>query len=106
MTQHTPGPWAYFGDADSPFWGQIRGTQDFSLIAQQVDGDDRHEDFVLMAAAPQLYVACENLVRWMAEEMNVTNTNEIAIIAERIKILEYAKEIAIIVERIKEESAQ
>lgn len=106
MIQHTPGPWVYFGDDNSPFWGQIRGTQDFSLIAQQVDGDDRHEDFVLMAAAPELYAACVNLVRWMAEEMNVKNTNEIAIIAERIKILGYAKEIAIIIERIEQESAQ
>jgi len=59
-----------------------------------------------MAAAPELYAACVNLVRWMAEEMNVKNTNEIAIIAERIKILGYAKEIAIIIERIEQGSAQ
>ena len=55
----TPGEWIYFDDVESPFWGEIRSAETFDVIAHQVDGDDRTEDFKLMAAAPELLAACE-----------------------------------------------
>lgn len=61
---HTPGPWIYFGDDDSLFWGEIRGTETFELIAKQPELDDRHDDFVLMAVAPDLLAVCEQVLAW------------------------------------------
>ncbi len=97
MTQHTPGPWVYFGNDDSPFWGQIRSTEDFSLIAQQVDGDDRHEDFVLMAAAPDLLRVCQKVVEWTRGQDSRLRL---------IDLLEISGEITGIIKSIERESAQ
>lgn len=59
-TKHTPGPWCYFDDVDSPFWGEIRSTVTFDLIAQQPEADDREADFVLMTASPDMLEALED----------------------------------------------
>ena len=66
---HTRGPWTYMGGdlfMESPYWGQIRSAN-WDLIAQQPDGDDRHHDFVLMAAAPDLLEACEEALIDLAD---------------------------------------
>lgn len=43
----TPGDWIHLGedDPDSPFWGEIRAIESFTLIAVMPALDDRTEDF-------------------------------------------------------------
>lgn len=59
LAKATPGPWAYM--EDETFWGEIRscGINDddptaFSLIAVTPEGDERDNDFRLIARAPEL----------------------------------------------------
>lgn len=73
MSEYTPGPWTYLGGdllVDSPYWGQIR-SENWDLIAQQPEGDDRHDDFVLMAAAPDLLEAAVELLERVKVEHSI-----------------------------------
>lgn len=54
MSQHTPGPWVFM--TDETFGGQIRTTDDFTLIATAAD--DQYGEQI--AAAPTLHsLLCE-----------------------------------------------
>lgn len=51
LSAATPGDWLHLGenDPDSPFWGEIRSIDAFTLIAEMPELDDRTEDFNFIA---------------------------------------------------------
>jgi hypothetical protein len=61
--KHTPGAWIFM--TDDTFYGEIRDADNFTLIAVMPELDDRPEDFTLIAAAPDLLAACEEMVAYI-----------------------------------------
>ena len=92
MNKHTPGPWVYFEDSDSAFWGEIHSTETFDLIASQPPADDREADFLLMAAAPDLLEALQMVAAKIAKGEGAWSTKQIRQIKNAIAT---AKEVTV-----------
>lgn len=59
MNDHTPKPWVYRADD-----GEVRADDDRCCVATVEILDDSDANGRLIAAAPDLLAACEELVKW------------------------------------------
>lgn len=89
MSKHTPGPWTYHGDDSRPAHprtvsGESRILGYIQRGANPKEMAEFHANATLIAAAPDLLVACEGLLEYAGADLSAIDDRGESLLEEAI----------------------